>query len=40
MSSDYLENVYTSQFEGAEFESDWFQFPSKFTPDIRQFWAN
>ena len=36
-SSDVLENVDTSQSEGAEYESDWFQFKPKFVFNINQF---
>ena len=31
ISSDSLENVDSSQFEGSEYESDWFHFQAKFT---------
>ena len=35
-----FENVYTSQFESAEYESDCFYFQPKYTFNIRQFSAN
>ena len=34
ISSDVLKNVYTSQFQGAGYESYWFWFQQKFTINI------